>query len=82
MVEALANGVPAISYDVKYGPSELIDESTGRLVPEHDYTQMAETLVRWFNTPEELARKSAAAVASTQRFSAENIWQKWNEVLS
>ena len=82
LVEALANGVPAISYDVKYGPSELIDESTGRLVPEHDYTQMAETLVRWFNTPEELARKSAAAVASTQRFSAENIWQKWNEVLS
>jgi len=43
---------------------------------------MAETLVRWFNTPEELACKSAAAVASTQRFSAENIWQKWNEVLS
>lgn len=82
LVEALANGVPAISYDVKYGPSELIDESTGRLVPEHDYTQMAETLVRWFNTPEELARKSAAAVTSTQRFSAENIWQKWNEVLS
>ena len=82
LVEALANGVPAISYDVKYGPSELIDESTGRLVPEHDYTQMAETLVTWFNTPEELARKSAAAVASTQRFSAENIWQKWNEVLS
>lgn len=82
MVEALANGVPAISYDVKYGPGELIDESTGRLVPEHDYTQMAETLVTWFNAPEELARKNAAAVSSTQRFSAENIWQKWNEVLS
>ena len=37
LLESLSHGVPVISYDIKYGPSELISpDINGYLIPKND----------------------------------------------
>nr|MBO8492382.1 glycosyltransferase [Staphylococcus aureus] len=50
LLESLAHGVPVISYDVDYGPSELIQDGfNGYLVPPGDINQMVEKVDQLLN---------------------------------
>ncbi|MBO8509578.1 glycosyltransferase, partial [Staphylococcus aureus] len=50
LLESLAHGVPVISYDVDYGPSELIQDGfNGYLVPQGDINQMVEKVDQLLN---------------------------------
>lgn len=47
LMEAMANGCPGVSFDCKYGPSEIIqDGENGLLVPEGDVEGLAKAIAR------------------------------------
>ena len=50
ILESLSVGTPVISYDVDYGPSELIQDGfNGYLVPQGDINQMVEKVDQLLN---------------------------------
>lgn len=70
IMEALAHGCPVISYDINYGPSDLIDHGiNGYLVPPNDINALADQIIAYFDHPDLLAQMSVAAYNSRTRYS-------------
>lgn len=69
IAESLAAGCPAISYDIDYGPSELIaDGVNGRLVQAGDVGLVAQAMIDLWRDCSLRDRMSRAAVESMRRF--------------
>jgi glycosyltransferase involved in cell wall biosynthesis len=82
LLEAKANGLPCVSFDIHSGPNEIIeDQVNGYLVPPYDCAQMAErigTLIQ----DEALRRQFAEnTVRGIRKFQMDTIIQNWNGVL-
>jgi poly(glycerol-phosphate) alpha-glucosyltransferase len=61
ITEALAHGTPAVSYDVAYGPGELIEHGvSGYLVPPGDVAGLSEALSSILGSVSEIDRMSLA----------------------
>lgn len=81
-LEAIAQGVVGLTYDIKYGPTEIItDGVSGVVVPNGDCNALAIKLIELFKNPIQLQQMSTAAYASAQRYSGENVWQQWAMLL-
>lgn len=83
LLEAMAAGVPAISFDCESGPSEIIrHEIDGLLVPTDDVQQLAQAMDRMILNPQERAACGQRALEVTERFSRERFFQCWEAILS
>lgn len=81
VLEALARGCPVVSYDVNYGPSEMvIDGVNGTLVANGDIEAMADAVGSVLGRPEYLAELSAAAYESAQQHTPRLSMQRTAEV--
>ena len=82
LLEAMAAGLPVVSFDCRFGPSEMIThEEDGLLVPNGDVQALSEAMLRLMGS--ETLRKSLgeAAARSTLRFSRERVMAGWDEVV-
>lgn len=80
LLEAQSHGVPAISYDVNYGPSDIImDGKSGYIVKKGDINALAEKAIALFKDPQLLRQLSAGAYKSAARFSEDKVWQAWQD---
>lgn len=64
LAEALVHGCPAVVYDIRYGPRDLLASGGGVLVPDGDEDALVEALVRVLTDAalrERLAREAVAA---------------------
>jgi len=76
-LESITNGCPVVSYDVMWGPSEMLNETSGRVTKE--------------NTPEALCQEMLAEIANpkdrnqvrqrAQKFSVDAFYQAWCQLL-
>ena len=62
LLEAQGHGCPAISYDINYGPAEIIDNNiSGELIPANDCDALYQSLRQLLVDPElslnEVAKK-------------------------
>jgi glycosyltransferase involved in cell wall biosynthesis len=86
LIEAMACGLPVVSFDCPCGPSEIISEyEDGFLINNNDIESMVSKLYLLMEN-EELRRKmSLAAYKNIKRYSKEEIMRKWmalfNELL-
>lgn len=81
--EAMACGLPAVSFDCETGPSDIIREGVnGFLVPPaagvEGLSRAMETLMQDENKRQCMGR---AAVDERQRFAPEHIMAEWDEAL-
>ena len=72
IVEALAAGVPVVSFDVRYGPAEVIGDG-GVLVPAGDVTAVAAAVLSLLDDHALWARTSERARAAAARFTPETV---------
>ncbi|MDT8272753.1 MAG: glycosyltransferase family 4 protein [Desulfomonilia bacterium] len=83
LIEAMALGLPVISTDCPFGPSEIIRHGfDGLLVPngnEHELTRAIEYLM---TSDEEKTRLGNNARESSGRFSLDPVMHRWESLLS
>lgn len=83
LVEAMACGIPAVSFRCNYGPEDIIThKKDGLLVKNGDIHDMAEK-IRWMiEHPIERFQMGLAARESSKRFKKDVIVEQWLQILS
>jgi glycosyltransferase involved in cell wall biosynthesis len=81
LIEAMSFGIPCVSFDCNYGPSDIIkDNEDGFLIKngdEKDFAQKLQELMRDENLRKEMGEKARVNV---ERFLPENVVKKWDEL--
>lgn len=83
LTEAMAYGVPCVSFDCPYGPSDIIsDGEDGYIVPNGNIEDLAHKinhLIEHSDKRMEMGRKARVAV---QRYLPEKILEEWNTLFT
>lgn len=83
MLEAMAQGVPAVTFDFKCGPRDIIKHRhNGLIVPEGDIQVFALSLMMAMENLELRKKMSAEAIKTVERYSEENIMKMWLELFN
>lgn len=84
MLEAMSYGVPAISFNINYGPAELIEQAkNGYLINENDHKNLifAKTIIQMLKNQFKLEQMGAHAFVSSQKYTDKDMWQQWLKLL-
>jgi len=82
LLEAMAAGLPAVSFDCDFGPSDMITPDVdGILVPNGDERGLALALARLMSDAALRARFGEAAALKAKDYSPERILDMWSEVV-
>jgi GalNAc-alpha-(1->4)-GalNAc-alpha-(1->3)-diNAcBac-PP-undecaprenol alpha-1,4-N-acetyl-D-galactosaminyltransferase len=83
LLEAMAHGLPAVSFDCETGPADIIREGVdGHLVPPADgEAGLAWGMAAMMQDDEQRQRMGKAAVTVQARFSPERVMAEWDDVL-
>ena len=83
LAEAMAHGLPAISFDCDTGPRDIIrHELDGLLIPAEDITAMEAGLRRLMGDDDLRQQFAAKAVEARERFSLERVAGMWEQLFS
>ena len=82
LAEAMACGLPCVSYDCKVGPSEIIrDGVDGVLIPAGDESAFSAAMLRLAEDETERSRLASACPSILARLSEDAIQPRWADVL-
>jgi glycosyltransferase involved in cell wall biosynthesis len=82
LCEAMASGLPAVSFDCKFGPGSIIrDNVDGLLVPTGDVDALVTALDRLMSDEALRDRLGAEAVSIVDRYSLANVAAQWEALL-
>jgi glycosyltransferase involved in cell wall biosynthesis len=83
LTEAMAYGIPVVSFDCRSGPAEIIrNDFDGFLVPAGDVAALAGTLERLMSDEAIRLRVGRNAVHVSERFSMSRILYQWDHVFA
>lgn len=83
IIEAMASGIPCVSFDCQYGPNQIINHGeNGFLTPLENVEQLAEHIIKLIENEDLRKEFSQKAVISAQKFSLENIMQQWQDLFA
>ena len=78
MVEAMACGLPAVSFDFKCGPKDIIkDGENGVIVPDGEIDALAEAMMKLMGDDELRKRMGEEAKKVVETYSEEKVMSKW-----
>mgnify|MGYP000892825832 CR=1 FL=1 len=81
IMEALANHCPVISYDINYGPDEMItDGVNGYLVENKNDVKFAETVIATLKDRKALTVMQKNAAKSAKKYTADEFSQRWENL--
>lgn len=81
LLEAMATGRACVAFDCAYGPADIIRHGIdGLLVPDEDYEAFGIALGELMAEPARRRRMGDAARQVASRFSAERIFEAWDEI--
>ena len=83
LTEAQICGVPAVSFDCKYGPSSIIEHNAnGFLIAPGNIDDYVQAVVKLAHNEDLLKKFGAAARINSQRFAPEKIAQIWQQLFN
>jgi len=78
LIESICNGCPVISYDIKYGPSDIVKNGkTGHLIPLDNVKAYAKQMINYFENFEEQCEMYEAAYEDAYRFTNKVFLENW-----
>lgn len=78
MIEAMACGLPAVCFDFKCGPRDILSEGeNGLIVPDGDIDGLAEAMVRLMKDDELRKRMGESAKKVVETYSEDKVMSKW-----
>jgi len=78
LVEAMACGLPVISFDCPCGPKDIIHDGVdGLLIESGNVRKLAEAMIWMIQHPEQREAMSKEAICNVKRFQMEHIANKW-----
>ncbi|MBB3862567.1 glycosyltransferase involved in cell wall biosynthesis [Novosphingobium hassiacum] len=81
--EAMAAGLPCVSFDCPFGPSDMITHGVdGLLVPDGDVSALAAALSQVMGDPALRDRLGASATNAAERFAPERIGARWEAMIN
>jgi glycosyltransferase involved in cell wall biosynthesis len=82
LCEAMAAGLPCVSFDCPFGPADMITDGESGLLPaDGDVAALARDMSRLMSDSAFRARLGANAAQSSQRFAPERIGGMWQEMI-
>jgi glycosyltransferase involved in cell wall biosynthesis len=83
LIEAMAAGLPAVSFKCKCGPTDVIcDGVDGYLIEEGDKITYAEKLIELMEDENKRKKMGYSAHLNMQRYSEQNIMNQWESLFS
>jgi len=81
--ESLSFGCPVVSYDVNYGPSDMIQNSeNGYIVTCNDVKELSQKIIEVLENKELNMRMSLSAYDKIKQFSSKQISKKWQDLIN
>lgn len=78
LIEAQAHGLPVVSYDVEYGPREIIHNGQdGVLIPARNIEALTDAMAKLLDDHQLWQTISVNAHENSKRYSNEAVWQLW-----
>ena len=78
LLESISNGCPAIAFDIKYGPADIIrNGKTGYIIPRSKNKVYAKQLIEYFNNIDLQRQMSENCYEDATRFSKEVFMENW-----
>lgn len=82
IMEAISHGLIAFSYDVNYGPNEIVEDGVnGAVVPYGDYNALAQAILQVLRDPKLAEQYMTGAYESAERYSEASVWSAWQSLL-
>lgn len=80
--ESIANGTPVIAYDIKYGPSDMINNDiNGYLVENNNINELSNCIIKYLNKSQKDKDKYCdAAIKKASEFSNQRFANSWIEL--
>ncbi|WP_137625457.1 glycosyltransferase family 4 protein [Lactiplantibacillus pingfangensis] len=83
LLEAQAHGLPMIANDVKYGPSDIIQDGvSGILTTDGNVQQLADAMLELLSHQDKLAEFSTNSYQNATRYSADAVYEQWQQLLT
>jgi glycosyltransferase involved in cell wall biosynthesis len=80
LIEAQSFGLPIVSYNCPYGPSDVIQENqNGLLVEDQNIDKLAEAILKLASSPDLLKRFSQESLLNAEKYQPEQILKIWIE---
>jgi len=81
LVEAMACGLPAVSFDCPCGPKDIIQNNVdGVLVESGNVEKLAEAIVMMIQNAEQRKKMATKAIENVQRFKMDQIAELWKSL--
>ena len=81
LVEAMMNGLPCISFDCPYGPSDIIENhKNGILVENGNIKKLADAICFLIENEDLCNQYGKEAIETSKRYSPENIMPLWKDL--
>lgn len=82
LLEAMSSGLPCVSFDCPYGPSDIIKQGeNGLLVTKDDVEQLTECINFLIDHDDKRKEYGCNALLSAKRFNSDIIMKQWNDLL-
>ncbi len=82
LLEAKANHLPLVSFDIVSGPREIISEGKdGVLIPPYDVERMAEEIYTLLQEDEKRKKMAENSILHVDRFEKEKILNQWRALI-
>jgi len=83
LIEAMACGLPVVSFDCPSGPSEIVTHNEdGLLISAEDVSGLAESMLYMIKHPEKRQLMGKQAAKIQERFGIEEIGAQWDMLLN
>lgn len=81
LLEALALGVPAVSFNCNFGPEELIEDGQNGFLVETGNTEiLAKKIITLIENDNVRKKISEHVLITTKKYEISNIMMKWDEL--